>query len=63
MEILKTILDNMTIADFNIEFDQHGALSEHEMKLPESVSAYRALMNASLGEDHEKLLKATVRDI
>lgn len=53
----------MTIADFNIEFDQHGALSEHEIKLPESVSAYRALKNASLGEDHEKLLKATVRDI
>lgn len=54
----------MIIADFSIEFDciiQQPV--EYKIKLPDAVLAYRAQKSTSLGEDNEKLIIATVREI
>ena len=56
--------ESATIADYQIEFDRMVAqLKEHKIVLPEPVLAYRALKSAVLGEDNEKLVLATVRDV
>ena len=55
---------SMSISDFNVEFDRMvQQLREHDIKLPEVVLAYRALKSADLGEENEKLVVATVREL
>ena len=56
--------EDSSIADFQIEFDRLvQQLKEHKITLPDPVLAYRALKSASLSEENEKLIMATVSDI
>ena len=55
---------DMSVCDYLIEFDRLTAkLTDHSIKLPEPVLAYRALKSANLTQENERLIKATVSEL
>ena len=52
---------SMTIGDFSVEFARMvHQLKDYKIILPDPVLAYRTLKSANIGEDNEKLIRATV---
>ena len=51
----------MSMTDYRVEFDRLvEQLKSHSIELPDPFLAYRALKNANLSPENEKLVRATV---
>ena len=54
----------MSITDYLVEFERMTEqLKNYDISLPQPVLAYRALRSASLSDEYEKLVKATVDEL